>query len=160
MKLSLSAIFHITLFGITTFALASSISEPTNSLNQTFSLVALHPYKQNVPMNPLTIGQYGYVYADSGVGAGSFTLKNSKLFFNDEHASLGKNGALLFKPSGSAISGFQAKQVSPVGYEIRLNNTFPVACPIADISNVYQIYYDQGNASHNCMGVVIHANIF
>ncbi|EPY52246.1 hypothetical protein SPOG_04975 [Schizosaccharomyces cryophilus OY26] len=156
MKFSLSAIF-LTLLG-TTFTFASPYSQSALSLNQTFSISALHPNNQNVQLRPLTIGQFGYVYAESGVGSGSFTLKNSELFYNDEFASLDKNGALIFKSSGSPVSGFEAKQVSSVGYDLRLNNTFPVACPVVDTNGVYQIYFGEGNGSGNCFSVVTEAS--
>ncbi|WBW72030.1 But2 family protein [Schizosaccharomyces osmophilus] len=157
MKFSLSAVLLLTLFGIASLTLVSSISESAYSLNQTFSIMALHPYKQNVQLHPFTIGQFGYVYADSGVGSGSFTLKNSELFYNNEHASLDKNGALFFESSGFPVSGFEAKQISSVGYELHLNNTFPVACPITNTNEVYQIYYGKGNGNSDCIGVTIDA---
>ncbi|EPY53045.1 hypothetical protein SPOG_03599 [Schizosaccharomyces cryophilus OY26] len=84
-----------------------------------------------------------------------FYLKDTQLYHKNETAFLEKDGALVFKSSGnSPLTGFKTKQVTPIGYEFRYNNSFPVACHVPNTDEVYQIYYGKGNNTNDCVGVV------
>ncbi|EPX75327.1 But2 family protein [Schizosaccharomyces octosporus yFS286] len=156
MKFSLSAVF-LTLLGAGS-ALAAPISNSQRGLSsdQKFGIMSLRSGNINVHLHSFYVGESGQVYLeqyDHAKEAASFNLKDSQLLYNNEPASLGKDGALVFQPSGSSLSGFNADQGTNIGYELSLNGSFPLACPVADNSGVYQIFYGQGNGNKDCVGI-------
>ncbi|EPY52526.1 hypothetical protein SPOG_01847 [Schizosaccharomyces cryophilus OY26] len=154
MKLSFSSVF-LALLGATS-TLASPISKQAMSPEQSFGILSIHSGNANVHLHEFYVGQSGHVYLsqyDNAEGYGKFSLKDSQLLHNNETASLDKDGALVFQSSGSPLSGFDANKVISIGYELQLNGTSPVACPVASDKQVYQVYYGNGNGSSDCVGI-------
>ncbi|WBW72843.1 But2 family protein [Schizosaccharomyces osmophilus] len=160
MKFSLSAI-ALTLLGATS-ALANPISNSKRDLSpdQKFGIMSFHSGNIYVHLQTFYVGQSGHVYLspyDNAKEGGSFHLKDSQLLYNNEPASLDKDGALVFQSSGSPLSGFDASEATNIGYELRLNGSSAVACPVANTNEVYQIFYGQGNNSKDCTGIATEA---
>ncbi|WBW71451.1 But2 family protein [Schizosaccharomyces osmophilus] len=152
MKFSLSAVF-LTLLGATS-ALGASAS--TSSLDRQFGIVSSHSGIIHVHLRTFEVGQSGHVYLskyDNSDGNANFNLKNGELLHENKTASIDKDGALVFESSGSPLSGFEAKQVNSQFYDLSLNNDYPVACPVPNANDVYQIYYGKGNGNADCVGI-------
>ncbi|EPY52305.1 But2 family protein [Schizosaccharomyces cryophilus OY26] len=136
MKFSLSAVF-LTLLGATS-TLAAPAS--TSSLDKQFGIVSSHSGNIHVHLRTFEVGQSGHVYLstyDNSDGNPYFNLKNGELFHENKAASIDKDGALVFESSGSPV----------------LNNDYPVACPVPNTNDVYQIYYGKGNGNADCVGI-------
>ncbi|EPY52248.1 hypothetical protein SPOG_05738 [Schizosaccharomyces cryophilus OY26] len=152
MKFSLSAVF-LTLLGATS-TLAAPAS--TSSLDKQFGIVSSHSGNIHVHLRTFEVGQSGHVYLstyDNSDGNPYFNLKNGELFHENKAASIDKDGALVFESSGSPVSGFEAKKENSQFYELSLNNDYPVACPVPNTNDVYQIYYGKGNGNADCVGI-------
>ncbi|EPX75392.1 But2 family protein [Schizosaccharomyces octosporus yFS286] len=123
-----------------------------------FGIMSFHSGNFNVHLHPFFVGESGHVYLtqyDNADQVNEFYLKDSQLFHKDEIASLDKDGALVFKSSNnSSLTGFNTKQLTTgIGYEFRLNTSFPVACHVPNTNEVYQIYYGRENHTSECVGI-------
>ncbi|WBW73905.1 But2 family protein [Schizosaccharomyces osmophilus] len=154
MKFSLSSVF-LTLLGASS-TLASPITKQAMSPEQSFGVLTLHSGNINVHQKEFYVGQSGYVFLsqyDNADNYAKFSLKNNQLYHNNDTALIEQGGALAFKSSGPAVTGFDANAPTNIGYELQLNGTSPVACPVPSDQQVFQVYYGQVKNSTDCVGI-------
>ncbi|EPX73464.1 But2 family protein [Schizosaccharomyces octosporus yFS286] len=156
MKFSLSA-FFFTIVGAT-LALAAPATNLTSTIDKEFSITAIHSGQESVHLHSLYVDQSGHVLIVGETKVPGldihhgFRLKDGQLSHGNNPAHLDKDGALTFESTQSApLEGFKAKPVIGTGvesYNIYLKDyDYPVACPVPNTTQVYQIYYGKGNGN-------------
>ncbi|EPX72888.1 But2 family protein [Schizosaccharomyces octosporus yFS286] len=154
MKFSLSSVF-LTLLGAS-YTLATPITKQAMSPEQNFGILTLHSGNINVHQREFYVGQSGHVFLsqyDNADGAAKFHMKNNQLYHNNDLASIEQGGALVFKSSGPAVTGFDANAPTNIGYQLQLNGSTPVACPVPSDQQIFQVYYGQVQNGTSCVGI-------